>query len=307
MRTASRDPLNLNRLAYFAYVVEASSFTRAAERLGITKAVVSQQVARLEREVGTTLLVRTTRKVVPTEAGRALHARCTVILRESAEAFDELAQGVAEPRGKLRVTAPFDYGTSVVAPVAAEFTRTYPHCDVELMLGDRLVDVQTVDLAIRVGWPRDSSHVMRRIGTMEQYLVCTPKTAMLLGRGSEPEDIGLLPFVANGSLPEPNVWRFTHPEHGRRTVRTRARITVDATPAAHVAVLAGAGTTVLPDYLVSADLAAGRLVRVLPDWKLRSGGIHALFPPTRFRSPKVSRFFESMVRAEKRIRAQGIT
>src|SRR4051812_6043856 len=129
----ARAPMNLNRLVYFAHVVEAGSFTRAAARLGITKAGVSQQVARLEQEVGTALLLRTTRKVVPTDAGRALHGRCAVILRESAEAFEELAQGTTEPRGVLRVTAPFDYGASVVAPVAAEFTRTYPHCDVVLM------------------------------------------------------------------------------------------------------------------------------------------------------------------------------
>src|SRR5947209_1826723 len=108
--TPKRTPMNLNRLAYFAAVVDAASFTRAAASLGITKAVVSQQVAKLEEEVGTTLLMRTTRSVQATDAGRALHARCAVILRESAEAFDELAQGVASPRGTLRIAAPFDYG-----------------------------------------------------------------------------------------------------------------------------------------------------------------------------------------------------
>src|SRR6476646_4999742 len=111
-----RDALNLNRLAYFAAVVDAGSFTRAAERLGITKAVVSQQVARLEQEVGVTLLVRTTRKVQATEAGRLLHARCVVILHEWAAGFDELAQGASSPQGTLRVTAPLDYGTSNVVP-----------------------------------------------------------------------------------------------------------------------------------------------------------------------------------------------
>src|SRR5690349_17448195 len=125
MPSLSRDPMNLNRLAYFASVVEAGSFTRAGERLGVTKAVVSQQVARLEREIGVTLLLRTTRKVVPTDAGRVLHARCLVILRESAQAFDELAESTAEPRGILRVTAPFDYGSSVVVPVVATFIRTH--------------------------------------------------------------------------------------------------------------------------------------------------------------------------------------
>src|SRR3954468_20571096 len=92
---------NLNRLAYFAAVVETGSFTRAAERLGITKAVVSQQVAQLERDLGTGLLVRTTRHVQPTEAGRMFYARCAMILREAEDAFDELAQAAAAPTGTL--------------------------------------------------------------------------------------------------------------------------------------------------------------------------------------------------------------
>jgi DNA-binding transcriptional LysR family regulator len=293
-----RDPINLNRLAYFATVVETGSFTRAAERLGIGKAVVSQQVARLEQEAGATLLLRTTRSVVPTDEGRAFHARCVVILQESAEAFDELAQVAKIPRGTLRVTAPFDYGSSIVVPVATRFTQTFEECDIELSLSDRIVDVQAVDLAIRVGWLRDSSHVTRRIGTMEQYLVCSPDFETKLGRVRAPEDLSRLAFVANGSLPEPNLWRFSHPKRGQRTARMRSRFVVDATPSAHAAALAGAGLSVLPDYLVVPDLVAGRLVRVLPEWKLRSGGIHVVLPSVRFRSAKVSRFLELLSDAE---------
>src|SRR5690606_38578135 len=107
---------NLRRLAYFAAVVETGSFTAAADRLGITKPVVSQQVARLEREFRTTLLVRTTRKVRTTEAGQSFYQRCALILREAADAFDELADNSDAPVGTPRLTAPFDYGISVVVP-----------------------------------------------------------------------------------------------------------------------------------------------------------------------------------------------
>lgn len=303
--SALREPLQLNRLVYFAAVVDAGSFTRAAERLGVTKAVVSQQIARLERELGATLLLRTTRKVTPTNAGRALHARCLVILRESAEAFDELAQSAAAPSGTLRLTAPLDYGASVVAPVVASFAREYPGCNVELSLSDRIVELQTVDLAIRVGWLRDSSHVVRRIGTMDQLVVGSSELARLGGRMSEPEDLARLPFVSNQSLAEPDHWRFVHAEHGRRSVRLHARIAVDSTPAAHAAVLAGGGISILPDYLVSGDLAARRLVRLLPAWRLRAGGIHVLLPAARYRPAKVTRFLEAMVRAEAIRAARG--
>jgi len=289
--------MNLNRLAYFAAVVDMGSFTQAAASLGITKAVVSQQVAKLEQEVGTTLLIRTTRSVQATEAGRSLYARCAVILRESADAFDELARGVITPQGTLRIAAPFDYGSSVIVPVVAELTRRYPRIEVVLSLSDRTVDLQASDVAIRVGWLEASSRQARRIGTFQQWLVCAPSLSAVVSRVRDPDDLKELPFVANSALPEPLVWRFTRRTSGTRAVRMRSTISIDATPAIHAAVLGGAGLSVLPDYLVAADVAAGRLCHVRPDWTLRSGGIHALFPPARFRPAKVSRFIELLLQS----------
>jgi DNA-binding transcriptional LysR family regulator len=297
-RAFSGEAMNLNRLVYFAAVVETGSFTRAAARIGITKAVVSQQVARLERDLGVTLLVRTTRSVHATEAGRSLHARALVILRESAAAFDELSSGARSPQGTLRVTAPLDYGTSVVVPVVGEFTRRHAGCDVVLTLSDKILDLHAIDLAIRVGWLRDSSHTARRIGPFEQWLVCAPSFARELSCIRSPEDLATLPFVANSSLPEPLVWRFSQGPRNQRTVRARARLSIDAGPGVHAATLGGAGAAVLPDYLVARDVAAGQLVRVLPDWRLRSGGIHAVFPVARFRPAKVSRFLELLLETE---------
>jgi len=296
--TFSGEAMNLNRLVYFAAVVDTGSFTRAAARIGITKAVVSQQVARLERDLGVTLLVRTTRRVHPTEAGRALHARALVILRESAEAFEELSLGASSPQGTLCVTAPLDYGSSVVVPVLTEFARRHPSCDVVLTLSDKILDLHAIDLAIRVGWLRDSSHTARRIGGFEQWLVCAPRFARELARIRSPEDLVALPFVANSSLPEPLVWRFSQSARGQRTVRARARLSIDAGPGVHAATLAGAGVSVLPDYLVGPHVATGQLLRVLPEWRLRSGGIHAVFPAARFRPAKVSRFVELLLEME---------
>jgi DNA-binding transcriptional LysR family regulator len=292
-------PMNLNRLAYFAAVVEAGSFTRAAAQLGITKAVVSQQVAKLEEEVGTTLLTRTTRSVQATEAGRALHARCTVILRESADAFDELAQGVASPQGTLRIAAPFDYGAAVIVPIAAELTRLYPRLDVRLNLSDRALPHPDCDVAIRVGWLPASSRQARRVGTFQQWLVCAPEQQKALRNLKEPGQLAAFPFVANSSLPQPLLWRFAG-ENGRHTVEMRSTIAIDATPAILAAVLAGAGLSVLPDYLVAGEVAAGRLCHVHPEWKLRSGGIHAVFPAARFRPTKVTRFVELLLASERK-------
>ena len=144
---------NLRRLAYFAAVVEAGSFTAAADRLGITKAVVSQQVARLERDFRATLLTRTTRKVMPTAAGKSFYERCALILKEAGDAFDELGESATEPTGTLRLTAPLDYGITSVVPAITEFTRRHPQCKVDAIFSDQSLDLMSgqMELAIRVG------------------------------------------------------------------------------------------------------------------------------------------------------------
>src|SRR3954469_9836999 len=299
-----RSSMNLNRLAYFAAVVDAGSFTGAATSLGITKAVVSQQVAKLEEEVGATLLLRTTRSVKATEAGRSLYARCAVILREFAEAFDDVAQGAAAPEGRLCIAAPFDYGSAVIVPVATELMRRYPRIEVVLNLSDRTTSPQENDLALRVGWLKTSSDQARRIGNFEQWLVGAPDLSETLSRLRQPEDLAKVPFVANACLPDPLIWMFSRASGGQRKVRMRATITIDATPAVHAAVLGGAGLSVLPDYLVAGDVASGRLCRVRPDWKLRSGGIHIVFPAARFRPARVNRFVELLLESE-RARTSG--
>ncbi|ALG72355.1 LysR family transcriptional regulator [Azospirillum thiophilum] len=295
------EPRNLNRIAHFAAVVETGSFTAAAARLGITKAVVSQQVARLEEEVGSTLLVRTTRKVRPTEAGWTFHRRCVVILQEAEDAFAELAETAAEPSGMLRLTAPFDYGVSVVVPAVAAFVNAHPACKADMVLADQSLDIvaRGFDLAIRVGWLADTSLQARQLGSFRQLLVAAPALAGRLVGSASPADIAALPFVANAALRDPLTWRFSSDSGEQHSVTTRAAITLDATFAVREAVREGAGLSVLPDYCVADDLASGRLVQVLPRWTLPSGGIHAVFPAARFRPTKVRAFVDVLTDRER--------
>jgi DNA-binding transcriptional LysR family regulator len=291
---------NLRRLAYFAAVVETGSFTAAAERLGITKAVVSQQVARLEREFRTSLFVRTTRKVQATAAGQAFYRRCALILREAGDAFDELAESAAEPSGMLRLTAPFDYGVSAIVPAIAAFTQRYRNCKVDAVLSDQTLDLMSgnIELAIRVGWLAETGLQARKIGSFRQLLVASPALKPQLKRLAGPEDIAQLPFVANTALRDPQRWQFSSSDKERRSVSVQASIFLDATLAVREAVCVGAGLSVLPDYSVANELASGRLIRVLPQWSLPSGGIHAVFPAARFRPAKLRAFVDLLVERE---------
>ncbi|MGN6424353.1 MAG: LysR family transcriptional regulator [Asticcacaulis sp.] len=292
------DSINLNRLAYFAAVVDTGSFTRAAERLGITKAVVSQQVARLEAELRTSLLSRTTRRVEPTEAGRLFHARCLMILREAEDAVGEMAEVNAAPMGLLRIAAPTDYGALNIAPVAAEFVKAHPACTVDLMLSDNRLDLvaHQIDVAIRVGWLDDSSLQARRIGSFRQLLVACPEFAAA-SPVATPADLAALAFIAHGGLRDPLSWHFAKGDFDRQTVHLHQVLTINSTPGTLSAALAGGGLAVLPDYLAQPYVTQGALVHVLPEWSLPSGGIHAVYPAARFRPAKVSAFVSLLSRA----------
>jgi DNA-binding transcriptional LysR family regulator len=302
---ANRGINNLKRLAYFAEVVETGSFTAAAERLGITKAVVSQQVAKLEQAFETTLLVRTTRSVRPTEEGRAFYERCARILAEAQEAFDGLEVDDRAPTGMLRLTAPFDYGVAVVVPAIAEFHRRFPACTADVVISDQTLDPveKDIELAIRVGWLTDSNLRARRIGSFQQILVASPALAAGLG-DAEPGQIADLPFIANSVLRDPLGWTFANGDGQQRSVRLSSTLAIDATLGVLEAVRGGVGASVLPDYAVQADLASGRLVRLLPAWSLPSGGIYAVMPATRFRRARVTAFLNVLLEWERR-RAQG--
>lgn len=290
--------IKLDRLAYFSAVAETGSFTRAAERMGVTKAVVSAHIARLEEEIGTSLFTRSTRQVRPTDAGLMLHDRCRRILHEVEEAENEISHSLSEPRGILRLTAPNDYGQSVLLPLLADFRRLYPACGVDLHLDDQLTDMQTgnFDMAIRLGWPADSALKSRHIGSFRQFLVASPQLVAASPVLNSPADLETLPFIANAALRNPVSCRFNR-DSEEVQVKVAPVASVNTTPAVLGAALAGMGFAILPDFLVNEPIRQGRLHTLLPDWELRTGGIFIIFPPARFRLPKVTAFTALLVRA----------
>ncbi|MGG7566805.1 LysR substrate-binding domain-containing protein [Rhodovulum sp. DZ06] len=299
--------MKLDRLAHFHAVAGTGSFTAAAAQLGVTKAVVSAQVARLEEELGASLFLRTTRSVTLTEDGALLLDHAERILSEAAEAEEALQSRRGVPTGHLRITAPLDYGQSFLVPVLAEFRARHPACTVELDLSDSRFDLQSGDwdLAIRLGWLRDSSLKSRRVGGLKQALVACPALAAAQGTPRSPADLAPWPFVGNLALPDPARAEFSGPDGARARVRLSIVAGMTTTPAALAGALAGLGAAILPDFLVAAPLAAGRLVRLLPDWTLPEGGIFIVYPPARFRPPRVAAFTDLLVEAERRRQAAG--
>lgn len=283
---------NLNRIVYFVATVEEGSITAAADRLGVSKAVVSKQLQQLEQEVEVSLLTRNTRHLQLTEAGRLFHERSSVALVQANEAFEATLSRSTVPSGQLRITAPVDYGIGHVASMVARFRERYPRVIVELDLGDERTDVvqQRYDLAFRIGWLKDSSNRARKLRSFREIAVCTPAT---LARQSieVPKDLATLPFIANGALDGEAQWTFQQGKK-RRSVTMQTAMTMNITLAIREALLTGGGFAIFPDVLVQKDIEAGRLVRLLPHWTLREGGIYAVTPPGRLRSSAVRTFLD---------------
>jgi len=289
--------VNLNRLAVFVAVVEAGSLSAAARRLGLAKTMVSAHIQRLEAELGASLLLRSTRRQSLTDAGEAFYEASRRIVADAQEAISAAGQETAEPRGLLRITAPNDYAASVVAPVAVALRRRHPALKVEVLAGDRVVDLlkEGIDVAIRAGRLADSSLQATRIGSFSEWLVASP--ALFEGGDipSRPQDLAGLPFIALSVLRQPLNWTFTSASgRSRRTLRFEQMLAANTSHAVRSAVLAGGGLAVLPDYAVRSEVEAGRLVKLLPGWSLPESGIYAVFPASRHRPRKVRAFVEAL-------------
>jgi DNA-binding transcriptional LysR family regulator len=290
---AARQDPDLNALPLFAAVAEAGSFTAAAARLDVAKAKVSLAVSRLEVQLGVQLFSRTTRRVALTEAGQALYAQCVPALRAVKDSLAQLA-GEGELVGTLRVSAAVEYAAQTLAPALAAFAAAHPRLEIDLRTSDRVVDVlkDGIDVAIRMGWLRDSSLRATRLGSFEQHVVASPAYLARSPRIKHPSDLVQQEWIALTLLPTPWTWKFTSAAGQVRTVRVAGRMRTDSGGALRALLMQGCGVSVMDQFTTEASVRSGALVRVLPDWSLPRGGVHAVVPPGPHIPAKVRAFVD---------------
>jgi DNA-binding transcriptional LysR family regulator len=297
--------VNLNRLAIFVAVVDAGSLTAAAARLGLAKTMVSTHMQRLEAEVGASLLVRTTRRLGVTEAGRTFYEASVKILRATEEALNAVSGETAPVRGTLRVTSPIDYGTLVVAPALVELRREHPQLDVELVCSDQYVDLiaDGIDVAIRLGRLADSNYRAVKLGSFVKWVVASPAFIDTWGSPRTPAELSALPFCALTVLPHPLTLELRRGDDGSGgddgatdSVRCENAFLTNTADACRAATLAGGGFGLLTDFSIVGDIAAGRLIRLLPHWATESASIQAVFPPTSHPPAKVRALIDTLKR-----------
>ena len=282
---------NFGDLKIFARVVGAGSMSAAGRELGLSPAVVSKRLRRLEDRLGTRLLQRTTRQIAMTEAGQGFYERVVAILAgvEEAEAFVTRRSAIA--RGTLKISAPTSFGRMHIAPNLAVFMENNPDLNINLLLSDDLVDIvgEGFDVAIRIAELADSSLVARKLAPVRRVLCASPgylaKTATPLAIEDLEQHNCLTHLVSDN-------WRMEGP-NGVVNIRPEGNLSTNSSEVVREAVQADMGIALRSTWDIGRELSDGRLVRVLPDYESTTNvGIYAIYPSRQFLPVKVRVFID---------------
>lgn len=287
-----RSAADLVDVLAFVRVVETGSFARAAERMGLSKPVVSRRVARLEERLGARLLTRSARGAQPTDIGEAYHARAANILAELEAAQEVVAAATTQIAGPVRITAPLSFGTAHLAPALAEFAVAHPKVELDVELEDRNVDLAAggYDLAVRIGRLRDSALVARRIAPVRKVVVASRAYLAARGRPGQPADLAGHDILVYSR----EKWRFRI--DGRwETLRLAPVLRSNNGGMLLAAAEAGLGLCLLPTFIAGPAIAAGKVEPVLADHPLEEAALHAVMPPGRAATARVRALIDFLV------------
>jgi DNA-binding transcriptional LysR family regulator len=283
----------LTSLTAFVRVAESGGFSAAARRLNISTTMVSNHVQALEDRLGVRLLNRTTRKVSLTEVGRAYYNSAIQILADIEQADDIAGALQSTPRGTLRIYTA-THIVQFVAPVVADFLKQFSGVKVDLTIGERMVDMidEGYDIAIRLTPPPDSSLIVRSLATWRHVLCCSPD---YLQKHEPPKQLSELAdhnCVRHVLYPFGDEWHFVDRQDSPASVRISGNLITNSGETLRSAALQGVGIGLAAGFLVAGDLEAGRLVRLLPEYRPVEMAMNAIYPHRHHLSAKVRSFID---------------
>jgi DNA-binding transcriptional LysR family regulator len=291
-------PETLGDIAIFAAVVREGSFTRAAHKLELSTSQVSKCVNRLERSLGARLLNRTTRRLRLTEAGSALYENSSTALAAIDDAKLAVSRLQGTPRGTLKISSSIAFGSMQLPRIIGALTAQYADLQVELVLEDRHVDLlrEGIDVAVRItGDAPDSGLVYRRLAPNRQVICASPAYIERRGLPRTPGDLAAHDCIAHSARVTPRIWHLVGPDGGQVSVEINGRPTINSALAVRQAALEGLGIIELNSYLVGEDIAAGRLVRLLPAYRPKELHFYAVYAERRFLAPKIRVFVDALL------------
>jgi DNA-binding transcriptional LysR family regulator len=284
----------LTSLEVFSKVVDSGGFSAAGRRLNMSTTMVSNHVQALEDRLGARLLNRTTRKVSLTEVGRAYYDRCIQILADIEQADDIAGALQSTPRGTLRVYTA-THIVQFVAPVITEFLAAYPEVKVDLSMGERTIDLidEGFDVAIRLTPPPDSSLIVRSLATWRHVLCCSHGYIEKHGRPEQLSELAERNCLRHVNYPY-DEWQFVDRKGAPASVRVSGRLISNSGETLRRAALESVGIALGPGFLLRDDLEAGRLVRLLPEYRPVEFSMNAVYPHRHHLSAKVRSFIDRL-------------
>lgn len=262
----------------FVRVAESGSFSRAGRDLGLSQPSVSRIVGELEARLGTTLLLRSTRRITLTDAGALFVDRARAVLADLEDAEDA-ARGIDSLRGTIRLALPVIYGTREIIPRLKEFLALHPLLQVEMTMSDARQDLvaEGADVAIRLGALDDSAYGARRLAMLDRTLVAAPGYLKARGVPKSPADLAHHDCIFGPGGFGRDKWIF-HQGAREVAVDVQGRIHTNSGPGVFASALAGLGIAMASIVMFQPEIAAGRLVALLPDYALEPVLVHAVFP-----------------------------
>ncbi|QDG78079.1 LysR family transcriptional regulator [Labrenzia sp. PHM005] len=287
--------MRLDDLKFFERVAALGSLSAAGREFGLSPSASSTRLSNLEKELGTQLVVRTTRRTALTEAGEVFLRHASAALQEMNQAKAQISAAEEAPRGVLRISSNVFFGRKHILPYLAEFRQLYPDLRLEIDMTDRLVDLvgEGYDMAIRGAPLPDSSLMARKLGGNPRVLCASPEYLARKGFPETPEDLRNHDCIGFDPM---RVWYFNGPNGEVAFQPTDAVVSGDSGDFAYDAAIYGLGLTVKSTAHVWEDLRDGRLVEVMTDYPVaRTGNIYAVYPPAKFVPPKISAFVDFLI------------
>ncbi|ATN35373.1 LysR family transcriptional regulator [Rhizobium sp. ACO-34A] len=278
----------------FVAVVDGGSFVAAADKLDMSTAAISRQVAALEAHLGARLFNRTTRRLSLTQPGMEFHERARQILADIQEAEAVAGEYALKPAGLLRISAPLSFGVRALGELLPDFRRQFPDLRLDVDLSDRVVDLvhDGVDVALRIAQTPSPNLIARRIAPVRMLVCASPGYLAAHGTPQHPSELAEHAALSYTYLSSGDNWLFNNTAGQTELVRAQPAVRANNGDLLRQMALQDGGVIVQPNFILADDIAAGRLVQILPDWTIGSFSLYAVYLSRRFLSAKVRVFID---------------